>query len=104
MTLIVGGMSGTYMVCYLGRLLENTKLGKVLSICGKESFYLMAMHIFFFRCLGLFCGKYVGLDMNEWELTVNVYGFMLLFFGSILLTLSFCLIKDKFLTIFRKDI
>lgn len=104
MTLIIGGMSGTYMVCYLGRLLEKTKLGKVLSICGKESFYLMAMHIFFFRCLGLFCGKYVGLDMNEWELTVNVYGFMLLFFGSILLTLSFCLIKDKISIIFYKNI
>lgn len=98
LTLIVGGLSGTYMVCYLGRLLECTKIGKVLAVCGKESFYLMAMHIFFFRCLGLLLGKYVGLDMNEWEFSVNIYGFLLLFFGSIILTLTFCFIEKRVLT------
>ncbi len=97
LTLIVGGLSGTYMVCYLGRLLEKTKIGKVLAICGKESFYLMAMHILFFRCLGLLFGKYVGLNLNEWEFSVNIYGFTLLFFGSILLTLVFCFIKNRVL-------
>ena len=102
LTLIVGGLSGTYMVCYLGRLLESTKIGNVLAVCGKESFYLMAMHIFFFRCLALLFGKNFGLDMNVWEFDVDIYGFALLFFGSILLTLAFCFIKNKVLTTFVK--
>lgn len=95
LTLIVGGLSGTYIVCYLGRLLESTKIGRALAVCGKESFYLMAMHMFFFRCLGLMFGKYFGLDMKVWEFKVDIYGFMLLFFGSILLTLLFCFVKNR---------
>ena len=101
LTLVVGGLSGTYMVCYLGKLLENSKIGKVLAIFGKESFYLMAMHIFFFRCLGLLFGKYVDLNINEWEFSVNIYGFLLLFLGSILLTLAFCFFKNRVLTKFK---
>ena len=101
LTLVVGGLSGTYMVCYLGKLLENSKIGKVLAIFGKESFYLMAMHIFFFRCLGLLFGKYVDLNINEWEFSVNIYGFLLLFLGSIFLTLAFCFFKNRVLTKFK---
>lgn len=47
--LTIGSTCALYAVCYLSRKLEKYRLGRWLELCGRESFYIMALHIVGFK-------------------------------------------------------
>ena len=55
---------------------------------GKESFYLMALHIMFIRLLAILLSKYpiCGISIDDFTFNTNFIGFFILFLGSIVLT------------------
>ena len=87
-TLLVGTLAGVYFICYLSCYLEHSVLGVILAHCGKESFYLMALHIMFIRLLAILLSKYpvCGISIDDFTFNTNFIGFFILFFGSIVLT------------------
>ena len=87
-TLLVGTLAGVYFICYLSCYLEHSVLGVILAHCGKESFYLMALHIMFIRLLAILLFKYpvCGISIDDFTFNTNFIGFFILFFGSIVLT------------------
>jgi len=48
-TLTVGSVSVLYFICYWARRIEQNVVGKFLAYCGKESFYIMALHFVGFK-------------------------------------------------------
>lgn len=52
--LTIGSTSALYAVCYLSRKLEKYRIGKWLEQCGKDSFYIMALHIVGFKLCTMF--------------------------------------------------
>lgn len=99
--LLAGTIAGVYFVCYLSRYLENTTIGTALAYCGKESFYLMAMHIMFIRMLAILLSKYpvCGISIDGFTFNTTFIGFCILFFGSIGCTLYSLIIFRKIKTI-----
>lgn len=47
--LTVGSTSALYAVCFISKKLEKWRIGKVLEVCGRESFYIMGLHIVRFK-------------------------------------------------------
>lgn len=47
--LTIGCLSATYLLCYIAIKIEHTYIGKLITICGKESFYIMVLHIVGFK-------------------------------------------------------
>ena len=47
--LTVGCMAALYAVCFIAKKLEKRRIGKVLELCGRESFYIMELHIVGFK-------------------------------------------------------
>jgi len=45
MQLTIGSIAALYVLSYLGRLIENKVLGKCICFLGRESFYIMCLHI-----------------------------------------------------------
>lgn len=52
--LTVGSTSALYAACYLSKKLEKHRLGKWLERCGRDSFYIMALHIVGFKLCTMF--------------------------------------------------
>lgn len=47
--LTVGSTAALYTVCFISKKLEKLRIGKVLELCGRESFYIMGLHIVGFK-------------------------------------------------------
>lgn len=47
--LTVGSTAALYAVCFISKKLETWRIGKVLELCGRESFYIMGLHIVGFK-------------------------------------------------------
>lgn len=47
--LTVGCTAALYAVCFISKKLEKRRIGKVLELCGRESFYIMGLHIVGFK-------------------------------------------------------
>ena len=47
--LTVGSTSALYAVCFISKKLESCRIGKWLELCGRESFYIMGLHIVGFK-------------------------------------------------------
>ena len=47
--LTVGCTAALYAVCFIAKKLEKWRIGKVLELCGRESFYIMGLHIVGFK-------------------------------------------------------
>ena len=47
--LTAGSTAALYAVCFISRKLEKWRIGKVLELCGRESFYIMGLHIVGFK-------------------------------------------------------
>ena len=47
--LTVGCCAVTYLLCFIAKKIESSKIGKLIAICGKESFYIMGLHIVGFK-------------------------------------------------------
>ncbi|MCH4155663.1 MAG: acyltransferase [Muribaculaceae bacterium] len=49
MHLVAGAGSALYVVCYISRKVTGTWIGKVIGQCGKNSYYIMALHVLGFK-------------------------------------------------------
>lgn len=47
--LIAVSISGSYIICYLAKVIENIKIFKIIKICGEYSFYIMAFQLISFK-------------------------------------------------------
>ena len=47
--LTVGSTAALYVICYVSKKLEGCRIGKWLELCGRESFYIMGLHIVGFK-------------------------------------------------------
>ena len=47
--LSVGCTAALYAVCFISKKLEKCRIGKVLELCGRDSFYIMGLHIVGFK-------------------------------------------------------
>lgn len=48
-TLTVVTLSSLYVLRYIAKKIQNTLIGRALSICGNESYYIMALHLLGFK-------------------------------------------------------
>lgn len=88
-TLFVGTVCGLFLVSYIGCKLSNTKLGAVLALCGRESFYIMALHMFFYRLIVRLFNPWLHVYVDsEGSFFPSFLTFWVLFIGSISLTLA----------------
>lgn len=49
LSLTISSISALYVIAYLSKKIENRAVGKALAWCGKESFYIMALHFVGFK-------------------------------------------------------
>ena len=49
LSLTASSVSALYVIAYLSKKIENGAVGKALAWCGKESFYIMALHFVGFK-------------------------------------------------------
>jgi fucose 4-O-acetylase-like acetyltransferase len=61
--LIVGAWTAMYIIAYVAIKIQKTLFGKLLALIGKESFWVMALHIFGFHVATLIL-CYVGVFKN----------------------------------------
>lgn len=47
--LTAGSVCALYVICFVSKKLEGKYLGRILEVCGKESFYIMGLHFIGFR-------------------------------------------------------
>ncbi len=47
--LIADSIAALYAICFISKKLEKFRIGKVLELCGGESFYIMGLHIVSFK-------------------------------------------------------
>ena len=87
LTYCIGGILGTYFVCFIARKLSTNFIGKMMATCGRKSFEIMALHIFYMRVLILLSNNWVVYDTTSWQVKTNFVGFTILFLGSICLSL-----------------
>ena len=64
--LTVGCMAALYAVCFIAKKLEKRRIGKVLELCGRESFYIMELHIVGFKLCTMILMS-VGVINNDLE-------------------------------------
>lgn len=90
-TLIIGSLAGMYLTLFIGKRLEGSLIGNIIAKCGKESFYIIALHMFFYRVLILYFNDYIGAFIDgEGSIFPNsLGGFSFLFLASVILVLIF---------------
>lgn len=47
--LTISCCAATYLLCFIAKKIEHSKIGKLIAVCGKESFYIMGLHIVGFK-------------------------------------------------------
>lgn len=47
--LTVGSTASLYVLCFISKKLEKLRIGKIIEICGRDSFYIMGLHFFGFK-------------------------------------------------------
>lgn len=63
LSLTISSAASLYIICYFAKIIENNIVGKCLSYCGKESFYIMALHFMGFKVMSLILNLF-GFNMN----------------------------------------
>lgn len=63
LSLTASSVSALYVIAYLSKKIENGAFGKALAWCGKESFYIMALHFVGFKLCTLMLGA-VGFNLQ----------------------------------------
>ena len=48
-TFLTSAIAGLYLLCFIGKRIEKNRIGKLLEICGKYSFSIMAFHLISFK-------------------------------------------------------
>lgn len=63
LSLTITSAAALYIIAYLCKKIENGAMGKVLAWCGKESFYIMALHFVGFKLCTLLLGVF-GINLQ----------------------------------------
>lgn len=97
-SLTVSAISALYVICYFSRKIENSKVGHLLALCGKDSFYIMGLHFVGFK-IGTYILAYFGIHRNLSVLTAPAGNsfLLLVFYWLFAITFSLC-----FMALFRK--
>lgn len=104
-TLTVATLSSLYVLGYIAKKIQNTLIGRALSICGNESYYIMALHLLGFKfatiLLNAFgmskpldAGHSPALSLWEWILYTS-FGVIMPIFASKLIKESKYLLKKQ---------
>lgn len=93
-----GSIAALYVICYFSRKIENSKVGHLLALCGKDSFYIMGLHFIGFK-IGTYILAYFGIHRNLSTLTAPAGNsfLLLVFYWLFAITFSLC-----FMALFRK--
>lgn len=60
--LLGGCFSALYLIAYIGRKIDGSMVERFVRYCGKESFYIMALHLVGFK-LCTMCLSFVGINV-----------------------------------------
>ena len=71
-------IAALYAICYLSRKMEGRWLGRMIAICGRESFYIMAFQFLGFK-IGTLLLSLFGIERSLSQLTAPAEGSLLLF-------------------------
>lgn len=104
-TLTVATLSSLYVLGYIAKKIQNTLIGRALSICGNESYYIMALHLMGFKfatiLLNAFgmskpldAGYSPALSLWQWILYTS-FGVIMPIFASKLIKESKYLLKKQ---------
>lgn len=64
LSLTISSIASLYVICYFAKKIEWNVIGKCLAYCGKESFYIMALHFVGFKLMTMIlnvCGCHYDL-------------------------------------------
>lgn len=87
-TLLIGTIAGLQVICFIGIVIQKNIVGKILAFCGRESFYIMALHMFFYRFLvKMFSSFYPIYVDREGSIYPNGIQFFIIFSVTICLIL-----------------
>ena len=64
----MSSIASLYIICYFSKRIERNVIGKCLAYCGKESFYIMALHFVGFKVMTIILNSF-GLNLNLSSLT-----------------------------------
>lgn len=97
-SLTASSISALYVICYFSRKIESFKVGQLLALCGKDSFYIMGLHFVGFK-IGTYILAYLGIHRDLSELTAPAGNsfLLLVFYWLFAITFSLC-----FMALFRK--
>ena len=91
--LTISSVGALYMISYVSQIIEKNHIGKLLALCGRDSFHIMALHLVGFK-IGLilynflFTGE-ICLATQKPVLGTNYLLVILLFVFSIFFSLGF---------------
>lgn len=80
--LVCGNIAALYVICFISKKIVNTSIGAVLKMIGEKSFYIMALHIFFFKVFALIVRNWKPETTVDF-LTPTVGGNVLLLLGYV---------------------
>lgn len=80
-TFLASAIAGIYMLCFIGKKIEDNILGKILGVCGRYSFYIMVFHLLSFK-LAIILIQSLGIEkvtvLSDLEpYTANILGFII---------------------------
>lgn len=96
--LTVSSCSALYAICYFAKRIENNVMGHFLSLCGKESFYIMGLHFVGFK-MATYVLSVFGIDKSLSALMAPAGDSMLLLLFYLAFGVLFPLF---FMYVFRK--
>lgn len=91
-------LAATYVTCYVARILDNRWIGRAIAYCGRNSFYIMALHLFSFK-LGTLLLSSVDIERSLVAEKAPADGSFLLFCFYLFMGVGFPLL---FIYCFRK--
>lgn len=94
----VNTLAATYVTCFVARALDNRWIGRAIAYCGRNSFYIMALHLFSFK-LGTLLLSSFGIECSLGTEKAPADGSFLLFCFYLLMGVGFPLL---FIYCFRK--
>jgi hypothetical protein len=98
--LTVGSTAALYVICFVSKKLECCRIGKWLELCGRESFYIMGLHIVGFKlCTMMLMGIGIIDGGLEKTMTPDLNGNVILL---VIYTICGMAIPLMFITVFRK--
>ena len=70
--LLCGGVAATYMLLYMAKKIEHNFLGMILSLVGRHSFAIMALHLLSFKICTMLLNGCFGMSIPLAELVPGV--------------------------------